>query len=256
MPDVEFSISGHVARVHLNRPAALNAITPAMDAMLADAWARVNADDDIRVALLTAEGMRAFCAGADITANFAAAPPIAFGGGLTGIGGPLLTLRKPLVAAVAGHAVGGGFELAMCADVLLIDATARFKLPEVPRGLIDHSGVLHRIVRRLPIAVAMDLILTGRTMDAGEAHRLGLSSRLVPAGELLPAALAVCGTIAQGPPLAMQAAKEAVDLGLAGPLADALGRSYPGIRAFRESDDAQEAARAAVERRPPVWTGR
>lgn len=256
MQDVEFSLEGHIARVHLNRPEALNAITPAMDAALADAWLRINAEDNVRVALLTGEGARAFCAGADVSSGLARPAAHAFGGGLTGIGGPLVTLRKPLVAAVRGHAVGGGFELAMCADILFIDETAQFRLPEVRRGLIDHSGVLHRVARRLPLAIAMDMILTGRPMGADEAHRLGLASRLVPADGLLPAALDACAAIANAPPLAAQAAKEAVHSGLATSLEDALGRRYTGIREFRASRDAQEAIAALKERRPPIWTGR
>jgi len=254
--DVEFSLEGHIARVHLNRPEALNAITPAMNDALAAAWVRINADESIRVGLITAEGTRAFCAGADVSSGLAQPGAHAFGGGLTGIGGPLVTLRKPLVAAVRGHAVGGGFELAMCADILLIDETAQFRLPEVPRGLIDHSGVLHRVARRLPLAIAMDMILTGRPMGADEAHRLGLASRLVPAEELLPAAFDVCAAIANAPPLAAQAAKEAVHSGLACSLEDALARSYRGIGEFRASHDAREAIDALNERRPPVWTGR
>lgn len=256
MQQVEFTVEGHIARVHLNRPETLNAITAAMDDALAAAWAQINADDGIRAALLTAEGTRAFCAGADVSAGRSPASAHAFGGGLTGIGGPLVTLRKPLVAAVRGHAVGGGFELAMCADILLIDETALFRLPEVPRGLIDHSGVLHRAARKLPLNVAMDMILTGRAMGADEAHRLGLASRLAPAADLLAAALEVCAAIANAPPLAVQAAKEAVHAGLTRSLEDALQNGYPGIRTYRGSHDAREAMAALQERRTPVWTGR
>lgn len=227
-----------------------------MDDALAAAWQRINDDEEIRVALLTAEGARAFCTGADISSDLAKPPVLAFGGGLTGIGGPLVTLCKPLVAAVRGHAVGGGSELAMCADILLANDTASFRLPEAPGGLIDHSGVLHRIARRLPLGVAMDLIPTGRPLEADEAHRLGLISRLVSADELLATALDVCAAIAAAPPLAAQAAKEAVHDGLTFSLAEALARSYPGIRRFRASRDAGEAMAALKDRRPPVWTGR
>lgn len=255
MTHVVFSIDGPVARVHLNRPEALNAITPAMDELLAAAWEQINASDTIRVALLTAEGSRAFCAGADVAAGLPGGPSHAFGGGLTGIGGPLVTLAKPLVAAVRGHAVGGGFELAMCADVLLIDGSALFSLPEVGRGFIAHSGVLHRAVRKLPLNVAMDLILTGRRLDAEEAHGLGLASRLTAPDDLLPAALQVCEAIASSPPLAVRAALEAVREGMDLSLEAALGRTYVAIENFQASGDAQEAVAALRERRTPSWSG-
>ncbi len=256
MPHVDFAVEGHIARVHLNRPEALNAITPEMDDALAAAWERINADDDIWVALLTAEGRRAFCAGADVSSGLSVATTRAFGGGLTGIGGPLVKLDKPLVAAVQGHAVGGGFELAMCADILVIDETAQFRLPEVQRGLIDHSGVLHRVVRKLPLSIAMDLILTGRSLLADEAMRLGFASRLVSFGQLIPAARDICSTIASAPPLALQAAKRAVEIGLESTLEQALGQAYAGIRAFVQSQDGAEAIAALKAKRAPVWVGR
>ncbi len=255
MPQVEFSIDGHIARVHLNRPEALNAITPEMDNALAAAWTRINDEADIWVALLTAEGNRAFCAGADFSSGLSRTAPRAFGGGLTGIGGPLLKLSKPLVAAVQGHAVGGGFELAMCADILIVDETAQFRLPEVRRGLIDHSGVLHRVARKLPLNVAMDLILTGRPLLADEALRLGLASRMAASDELLAAALDLCATIADASPLAAQAAKEAVEQGLECTLEQALGQGYAKIKRFTQSQDAAEAMAAPREKRKPVWKG-
>jgi len=256
VPHIEFSIDGYVARVHLNRPETLNAITPEMDDMLAEAWQRINDDEGIRVALLTAEGGRAFCAGADIASGLSAAAPRAFGGGLTGIGGPLFTLDKPLVAAVQGHAVGGGFELAMCADILIISESAQFRLPEVQRGLIDHSGVLHRAARKLPLNVAMDLILTGRPLRAEDALRFGLASRMVGSDDLISAALEICAAIAKAAPLAAQAAKQAVAVGLEHTLGQALGRDYAAIRRFRSSQDAIEAVAALREKREPIWKGR
>jgi len=256
MADVEFHVEDRIARVHLNRPAALNAITPDMDDALAAAWTRINDDPAIQVALLTAAGDRAFCAGADIASGLSGKARHAFGGGLTGIGGPLLKLRKPLVAAVRGLAVGGGFELALCADILVADASAQFRLPEVSLGLIRHSGVLHRVMRKLPLNVAMDLILTGRPMLANEALRLGLASRLVEARQLTAAATEICQAICRAPPLASEAAKQAVDEGLDETLEQALGRAYAGIERFAASADAAEAIAALQSKRPPVWSGR
>lgn len=254
MTGVDFSITGHLARVHLNRPDSLNAITPAMEDELASAWNRINEDDDIWVALLSAEGDRAFCAGADL-ASIENTPAYSFGGGLTGIGGPLVELRKPLVASVQGHAVGGGFELALCADILVVSETVQFKLPEVSAGLIDHCGVLHRAFRKLPYNVAMELVLTGREMKAEEAVRLGLANLVVKREELGTATLEVCQRLLDAPPLATQAAKEAANEGLKSPLQDALSRAYPGISRFRSSRDAAEALKALSERRAPRWNG-
>lgn len=256
MSHVEFTVESRIARVHLNRPEALNAITPEMDEALAAAWERINDDVDVWVALLTAEGNRAFCAGADVSSGLSQAAPRAFGGGLTGIGGPLVILQKPLVAAVQGHAVGGGFELAMCADILVIDETAQFRLPEVQRGLINHSGVLHRASRKLPLNIAMNLILTGRPLLAEEALRWGLASRLVSPADLLTVALDVCRRIANAPPLAAQAAKQAVAQGLDCTLEQALGQAYPAIQRFARSNDAAEALEALREKRAAVWRGR
>lgn len=255
MSHVQFTVEHHIARVHLNRPEALNAITPEMDNALADAWERVNDEADIRVALITAEGDRAFCAGADIAAGLIDAAPRAFGGGLTGIGGPLVNLVKPLVAAVQGHAVGGGFELAMCADILIIDETAQFRIPEVQRGLINHSGVLHRVSRKLPLNIAMDLILTGRPLLADEALRCGLASRMCDHANLLTVAIDVCTRIADASPLAAQAAKQAFERGIEGTLEEALSQDYAGIRRFVQSHDAVEALNALREKRTPVWEG-
>jgi crotonobetainyl-CoA hydratase len=256
VPDVEFTIQGRIARVHLNRPEALNAITPEMDDALAAAWQRINADDEIWAALLTAQGDRAFCAGADVSSGLSDKSARSFGGGLTGIGGALVKLSKPLVAAVQGHAVGGGFELAMCADILVIDETAQFRMPEVQRGLINHSGVLHRASRKLPLNVALDLILTGRSMLADEALRLGLASRLVGCADLIPAAQDICETIARASPLATRAAKAAVAEGLEVTLEQALGRTYAGIQAFAASQDGTEALAALEGKRTPMWVGR
>jgi crotonobetainyl-CoA hydratase len=254
MSHVDFSVTRHIARVHLNRPDALNAITPEMDDALALAWRRINEDSDIWVALLSAEGERAFCAGADLD-SLSTAPAQAFGGGLTGIGGRLVELRKPLVAAVQGYAIGGGFELALCADLLVVSDTVRFRLPEVSAGLIDHSGVLHRAFRKLPYNVAMELVLTGRELRAHEAQCLGLANRVVGWDQLHDAALELCEKLLEAPPLATQAAKEAANDGLDRPLGDALGRTYPAITRFRNSHDASEAMEALSDRRTPEWSG-
>ena len=148
MADVEFTKDGNVAHVHLNRPKGLNAITGEMDDLLFDAWAAINDDPDIWCAILSAEGEKAFCIGADVSEGPERKTRMALAGGLTGIGGPLVTLKKPLIAAVQGFCVGGGLELAMCADIIVAADTAQFGLPETRHGIIGECGVVHRAIRQ------------------------------------------------------------------------------------------------------------
>src|SRR3546814_733585 len=127
----------------------MNAITGEMDELLYAAWQRINAEADIWCAILSATGEKAFCIGADVSEGPERKTRMALAGGLTGIGGPLVTLKKPLIAAVQGFCVGGGFELAMCADVIVAAENAQFGLPETRHGIIGECGVVHRAVRQL-----------------------------------------------------------------------------------------------------------
>lgn len=252
-----FEVEDHVAFVTLNRPKALNSISHALDLELARTWDTIDSDPDIWVAVLAAAGDRAFCAGADISGGTEADPSrMALGGGLTGIGGPLRTLTKPLVAAVQGYALGGGFELAMCADIVVAAGNAQFGLPEVKAGIIGESGVMHRAIRQLPHHVALALILTGERMPADEAHRHGLVNEVVPAEELVAAARRWALKLTAASPLAQQAAKHAVNVGLRGNLETALSTKYEPIEAYSNSQDVNEGRLAFQERRAPVWTGR
>jgi crotonobetainyl-CoA hydratase len=255
--DLLVEVDGHVARVTLNRPRALNAITHELDVELAQAWDRIDEDPDIWVAVLGAAGDRAFCAGADISGGTGAdASRLALGGGLTGIGGPLRVLRKPLVAAVHGYALGGGFELAMCADIVVAADDAAFALPETKVGIIGESGVLHRALRQLPYRVAMALVLTGERMTADTALRYGLVNEVVPLAELGPAADAWAERICAASPLAVQAAKHAANRGLALSLENALSTKYEPIEQYALSEDVHEGRRAFAEKRTPRWSGR
>lgn len=256
MAKVTFSLHGRTARIHLNRAASLNAIDGEMHDLLAASWQRVNDDADIWSALLTAEGEKAFCVGADITEDLATPREFGFVGGITGIGGTHLPLRKPLVAAVQGHVMGGGFELALCADLIVAADTALFSLPETRSGIIDHCGVLHRITRKLPHNVAMDLILTGRRMPVQETHRFGLVRDIVPHTNLLDQALACCEEINRSSPLAASAAKQVLQTADGLPLGEALAMTYPPVEAYKQSQDFGESLTALAERRLPVWAGR
>lgn len=256
MSDVQFTRDGHVARVHLNKPQSLNAISPEMDEALFDAWNTINEDADIWVAILSAEGERAFCVGADVSGGTERAGRLALGGGLTGIAGPLVTLRKPLIAAVQGYCLGGGFEVAMCADIIVAADNTQFGLPETKVGIIGECGVVHRAIRQLPHHVAMALILTGERMPAADAERYGLVNQVVPFGELGSAANAWAGKICAASPLAVQAAKHAALSRAADPLEVALATRFEPIEAYASSEDVKEGRRAFAEKRKPVWAGR
>ena len=256
MADVEFTRDGHVAHVRLNRPQGLNAITQEMDDLLLDAWNTINADPDIWVAVLSAEGEKGFCIGADVSGGAERKTRMALGGGLTGIGGPLVTLKKPLIAAVQGFCVGGGFELAMCADIIVAAETAQFGLPETKVGIIGECGVVHRAVRQLPHHIAMAMILTGERIKADAAERYGLVNEVVPFADLAATAQKWADKIAAASPLANQAAKVAALGRLGHPLEVALMTRFEEIEQYAESHDKREGELAGAERRKPVWTGR
>lgn len=256
MSDIEFFRQGHIAHVKLNRPKTLNAIDPGMDSALLDAWNEINRDPDIWVAILSAEGERAFCVGADVSKGTDRPSRMALGGGLTGIGGPLVTLKKPLVAAVQGYALGGGFELAMCADIIVAANNTQFGLPETKAGIMGECGVMHRAIRQLPHHIAMAMILTGDRLNAADALGYGLVNEVVEPANLLEAATRWAEKITAASPLAVQAAKGAVLQRLDWPLEIALATRFEPIEEYAFSEDRQEGARAFAERRKPEWRGR
>ncbi|QTJ65406.1 enoyl-CoA hydratase/isomerase family protein [Rhodococcus sp. ZPP] len=254
---VRFTRDGHIARVTLDRPKALNSINAEMDQSLYEAWTEINADPDLWVAVLSASGEKAFCAGADVSGGTEGdGRRMALGGGLTGVGGPLLKLRKPLVAAVQGYAVGGGFELAMCADVIVAADNAQFGIPETKVGIIGEAGIMHRAIRQLPHHIAMAMILTGDRITAVDAERYGLVNEVVAPEQLGKAADQWAERIAAASPLAVQAAKDAVLSRLDWPLDIALATRYEPIEAYAASADRLEGRAAFAEKRKPQWTGR
>lgn len=256
MADVEFSREGHVAHVRLNRPKALNAITGEMNQALLQAWTEINNDSDIWVAVLSAVGDKAFCAGADVSGDEEAHQRIAFGGGLTGVGGPLLTLKKPLVAAVHGYVLGGGFELVMCADVMVAATNTQFGMPETKAGIMGECGIMHRAIRQLPHRIATAMILTGERLPAADALNFGLINEVVEPADLADATQRWVDKLLAASPLAAQAAKAAV-LARAGlPLELALATRYEPIEAYAFTADRLEGRKAFAEKRKPQWQGR
>lgn len=254
MSDVMLSIDGHVARVRLNRPQALNAITPEMDDLLADAWQTINSDPDVWVAVLSAEGERAFCAGADVKGEHAPRR-VALGGGITGVGGPLLQVEKPLIVAVQGYVLGGGFEIAMCGDIVVAADTTQFGIPEIKAGIIGEAGIMHRAIRQLPHRVALAMILTGERLPAERAYALGLVNEVVPSASLQEATQRWTEKLLAVSPLAARAAKQAVLSRASEPLEVALSTRYEPIEEYAFSADVEEGRRAFAERRAPSWSG-
>lgn len=256
MPDIEFTREGHVAHVRLNRPQGLNAITQEMDDLLLDAWNTINDDPEIWCAVLSAEGEKSFCIGADVSGGAERKTRMALGGGLTGIGGPWVQLKKPLIAAVQGFCVGGGFELAMCADIIVSADSAQFGLPETKVGIIGECGVVHRAMRQLPHHIAMAMILTGERIKADAAERYGLVNEVVPYADLAATTQKWADKITAASPLANQAAKAAALGRLGYPLEVALMTRFEEIERYAESADKLEGEAAGAARRKPVWTGK
>jgi crotonobetainyl-CoA hydratase len=250
---------GAVLEVTLDVPKA-NAISAATSRRMGEVFAGFRDDDRLRVAIVTGAGEKFFSAGWDLKAAAAGEPPDAdYGvGGFAGLQ-ELPGLNKPVIAAINGMAVGGGFELALSADMILAAEHARFALPEIKAGTLADAATL-KLPKRIPFHVAMDLLLTGRWMEAEEAARWGLVNEILPAGELLPRAHALAKMLADGPPLVFAAIKEVIREAETMPFHAAIGRimqrGFPTVARLYASEDQLEGARAFAEKREPVWQGR
>ncbi|HTY71823.1 MAG TPA: enoyl-CoA hydratase-related protein [Actinomycetes bacterium] len=246
---------GPVAEVVLNRPSALNALSTALMLELTATCAALAGEAGVRAVVLSAEGTRAFCAGADLkernafgAEQLAAQRPV-FRAGFAA----LRELPVPVVAAVQGYALGGGLELALSCDLVVVEDSAVLGLPEVSVGLVPGGGGTQLLSRRAGLAVARDLVLTGRHVPGPEAVRLGVADRLVPTGAARGEALALAATCAAGSPTAVRAAKRAVLDGYEVPLAAGLDLEDAAWRTAAFSPDRVEGIAAFNERRPPVW---
>jgi len=250
---------GAVLEVTLDRPKA-NAIDAKTSRLLGESFAAFRDDPELRVAIITGGGERFFCAGWDlIAAAHGEAPDSDYGvGGFGGIQ-ELPDLNKPIIAAVNGMAVGGGFELALACDLIIAAEHLRFALPEIRAGTLADAATL-RLPKRIPYHIAMELLLLGRWMEAAEAHRLGLVNELVPAGELMVRARALAAQLADGPPLVFAAIKEVMRDSETQPFREALRaiarREFPSVARLYASADHAEGARAFAEKRAPRWQGR
>jgi crotonobetainyl-CoA hydratase len=249
---------GAVFEVTLDRPPA-NAIDLATSREMGATFAAFRDDPELRVAVLRTAGERFFSAGWDLKAA-AAGDPVDGDYGVGGFGGLQLLpgLNKPVLAVVEGMAVGGGFELALSCDLIYAADTASFALPEINAGTLADAATL-RLPGRIPHHIAMELLLTGRRMDAAEAHRWGLVNELHPRERLAERVLAVAAQLAEGPPLVFAAIKEVQRESQRLSFAEAMRRigtsEFPTVAALYTSQDQLEGARAFAEKRRPVWKG-
>ena len=244
--------SGAVQVITINRPRARNALNRAVATGIADAVDELDADPGLRAGVLTgAEGT--FSAGMDLKAFLAGETPAIRNRGLCGI--TRTPPRKPMVAAVEGWALAGGFELVLACDLVVAARGARFGVPEVKRSLVAAGGGALLLPGRIPRAVALEMLLTGDPIDAGRAERVGLVNAVVEDGEAVDAAIAIATRIAANGPLGLVAAKQIVTEGADWTAAERWDKQAAIVEPVFASQDAREGAMAFAERRQPVWRG-
>lgn len=263
MAPILFDIRDHVATLTINRPEVFNAMDSHAHLALSKALDEIQANDDVRVVVLTGAGEKAFSAGRDLK-------ELAAVSAMTDAQKQEVAERwtkvrrltdrydffKPVIAKVNGMALGGGFELALSCDIIVAAEHATFALPEPRRGLIAMAGGVHRLPRQLPLKTAMGMMLTGRQISAAHAYQFGLVNEVVPVAQLDAAVASWVSDILECAPLSVQATKQCAMSGLGQSLEAAINGVYPLEERRRNSADSIEGPRAFAERRKPVWTGR
>ena len=255
---IDLDVQGGIATITLNRPERLNALDAAHYQALSEAWITVRDDPQIRVAVVTGAGERAFTTGADLKSFIPAAPSLAElmltqQGQLLNRG---LEVWKPVIAAVNGYCLGGGVTLLLAADIRVAAEHATFSVAEVKRGVFPANGGTQRLARQLPQAIAMEMLLTGEAIDATAAERWGLVNKVVPMAALMQTALDYAARIAANAPLAVQAAKELAIRSRDMDLATGLRLEQLMLRHLQASEDVQEGTAAFAQKRPARFTGR
>lgn len=256
---VDVTVEDRIATVVLNRPEAMNAYDKAMREDVYRLWDRLREDDDIHVAIITGAGEKAFCTGSDLKNTM---PPgesyaeLMLGGGDPGGILHRFGTDKPIICAINGYALGGGLELALACDIRIAAATAKLGLTEVRVASIPGSGGIQRLPRTVGKSDAMLMLLTGDMIDAAEALRIGLVSRVVPKAELMATARSIAERIAANGPLAVRAVKRLVLSGQDMPLGHALEVDKYMLGLLRDTEDRIEGRNAFKEKRRPVYRGR
>ncbi|MEM9564667.1 MAG: enoyl-CoA hydratase-related protein [Actinomycetota bacterium] len=263
MSTIRFDVDGHVARITIDRPERMNAFDDLTHVAFSEAIDRFQADDDLWVAVLTGAGERSFCAGRDLkwTASMADASPEERAASAERMAGVTrlqdrFDLVKPLIARINGVALGGGLELALACDIIVVADHVELGLPEPRRGLIAGAMGVHRLPRQIPHHLAMGYLLSGRHLSATRAYEIGLVNEVVPMAELDTAVDAWVADILACSPVAVRATKQSALEAMHLSLAEANRHVAPWEVRRRTSADAVEGPRAFAERRAPEWTGR
>jgi len=250
---VDFEKEGRIAIITMNRPEKLNAINAEQGRAMNEALLRFRDDPELWVAIITGAGDRAFSAGADIT-GFLDRRSGERDDRAERVRGD--NIWKPLIAAIHGYCLGGGLELALTCDIRIAADNSRLGLPEIKVGVIAGGGGVSRLPRFIPRAIASEMILTGKHIDAQEAYRIGLVNEVVPREQLMPTAKQWAETICEAGPLQVRAAKEGLIRGYDLTLAESDQLVRELAASLRGTEDAREGARAFVEKRKPDWKGK
>ncbi|MFH1113690.1 MAG: enoyl-CoA hydratase-related protein [Pseudomonadota bacterium] len=261
---VKFETNERIAILTISRPLTMNALDQEVLDSLNKAWIEFRDNPELWVAIVTGAGGKAFCSGADIKylAKYhrtkTAIERKLKADTEPGLGGITRNLEiwKPIIAAINGYCLAGGLEIALACDIRIASETATFGLPEVSRGIIPGAGGTQRLPRLIPVGKSLEMILTGESIDAQEAYRLGLVNKVVPPDQLLPEAMKLAERICRNAPLAVQAAKEAVYRGMVLPLSEGLRLEQLLAEPVVQSEDAKEGPMAFFEKRPPVYKGK
>ena len=255
---IDFTVQDGIALVTINRPERLNALDTEHYEALSRTWQSVRDDPQIRVAVVTGAGEKSFCSGADIK-SFITHPPSMMEMMLTQKSQLLnrgLEVWKPIIAAVNGYCLGGGMTLLLATDIRVAASHATFGVSEVKRGVFPANGGTQRIIQQLPHPIAMEMLLTGDSIDAETAMRWGLINKVVPPDQLLAAAMAYARRIAANAPLAVQAAKELALRSKDMDLASGLRMEQLFLRLLQSTEDVQEGAAAFAGKRAPLFNGK